>query len=194
VSENTEYEGQIQVTNHGLLGGANFEVVVSKKNESGQYAQVQKFEGASGGLLGAANTLKFDLATLTEGEYAFILSPGVGFTLANGVSFNVVEQKVNNYSDTATGNLVTEQNYDGFTKVTKVGGQEISAEGTTIADNKGTLTVNQDGTYKYVMDRDKAIQLLATPGASDTVTFDYTVTDETGEKTVTATLEITIES
>ena len=111
---------------------------------------------------------------------------------------------VNLQTGTATGNVITgvgtsegtanadSPGADGFDKVTGIASNNVPANSDTTADGSGnyvvegqygTLTLNEDGTYTYVVDS-------SAPGGGTDV-FTYTYVDADGD-TVTATLTITI--
>ncbi|QEM80331.1 VCBS domain-containing protein [Halomonas binhaiensis] len=72
------------------------------------------------------------------------------------------------------------------------GGTSVAA-GQTITGAYGSLTINADGSYSYVLDNDNPqVQALRTAGNTLGEVFTYTVVDPAGSAT-TATLTITIE-
>ncbi|SNT12600.1 VCBS repeat-containing protein [Sphingopyxis indica] len=87
----------------------------------------------------------------------------------------------------ATDGVADTQGADGAS-VTAVAGGSV---GTSFATAYGTLTLNADGSYTYVLDN--AAQPVQGLSAGETLTenFDYTITDGDGD-TATATLTITI--
>jgi VCBS repeat-containing protein len=97
----------------------------------------------------------------------------------------------------ATGNVLdndTDVDQYGETKaVTAINGPlGAGAVAGTTAGRYGTLTVQADGSYRYVIDNDNAaVQALRTSDETLTETFVYVVADRAGA-TATATLTITI--
>ncbi|WP_344961742.1 DUF4347 domain-containing protein, partial [Oceanisphaera sediminis] len=71
-------------------------------------------------------------------------------------------------------------------------GDTSGTVGTALNGQYGSLTLNEDGSYSYVIDESNAaVQALRTSGQTLSETFGYTVTDAAGA-TDTATLTITI--
>ena len=190
IAPNTELEAKVTVTNHAVIvGGSKFTVQLYKKNDEGQFASTgEAHSGSSGGLAGIANTLTFDLGTLKEGEYIVLLGTEAGLTLGNFVKFNLIDQVLHHYSVAVVeGNLATVdgQAFNGEGKITKIDDDNVNAEDTVITGVHGKLTIKQDGNYSYKPNENAV--------SGSTETFEYTLTDSTGEKTVTGTLTITIQ-
>ncbi|WP_189618519.1 VCBS domain-containing protein, partial [Oceanisphaera arctica] len=72
-------------------------------------------------------------------------------------------------------------------------GDTSGTVGAALAGQYGSLTLNDDGSYTYVIDENNAaVQALRTSGQTLTETFSYTVTDA-GELSDSATLTITLQ-
>ncbi|GGB33383.1 hypothetical protein GCM10011316_01800 [Roseibium aquae] len=81
---------------------------------------------------------------------------------------------------------------EGAMSVTSVSfNDENFAAGTQIQGDYGSLTINSDGSYTYLLDPDSAAAQSLATGASDDEVFTYTVTDS-GGNTDTATLTVTV--
>ncbi|WP_298719094.1 VCBS domain-containing protein [uncultured Oceanisphaera sp.] len=102
----------------------------------------------------------------------------------------------------ATGNVLTNDSDvdSGDSKVvsairtgTEAGTGSAGVVGQSLAGSYGSLTLNEDGSYSYVIDENNAaVQALRLSGQTLSESFSYTVTDAAGA-TDTATLTITIE-
>ena len=100
----------------------------------------------------------------------------------------------------ATGNVLSNDSdidtvANGETKVvtTVEFGDTSGTVGSVLNGQYGSLTLNEDGSYSYVIDENNAaVQALRLSGQTLTESFSYTVTDAAGA-TDTATLTITIE-
>lgn len=70
---------------------------------------------------------------------------------------------------------------------------DVTAQGTTITGKYGTLTINPDGSYKYVLDENNREVMKQTGEEADPLKdiFSYTITDADGDSS-TANLTITI--
>src|SRR4051794_12871553 len=81
---------------------------------------------------------------------------------------------------------------NGETKAVAAGNGVIGNVGISVTGTHGSVTINADGSYTYVIDNtDTAVQALRTAGQTLTDSFTYTVTDAAGA-TATATLTVTI--
>ncbi|MGS4886538.1 cadherin domain-containing protein [Roseibium sp. MB-4] len=91
------------------------------------------------------------------------------------------------------GNVLTnDTDAEGALTVTNVSfdGQDY-APGSTIPGDYGSLLINSDGTYTYILDPDSPAAQALGQGESDVEVFTYTVTDS-GGNTDTANLKITV--
>jgi VCBS repeat-containing protein len=91
------------------------------------------------------------------------------------------------------GNVLTnDTDAEGALTVTNVSfdGQDY-APGSTIPGDYGSLLINSDGTYTYILDPDSPAAQALGQGDSDVEMFTYTVTDS-GGNTDTANLKITV--
>ncbi|WP_353621251.1 cadherin domain-containing protein [Labrenzia sp. R4_1] len=91
------------------------------------------------------------------------------------------------------GNVLTnDTDAEGALTVTNVSfdGQDF-APGSTIPGDYGSLLINSDGTYTYILDPDSPAAQALGQGESDVEVFTYTVTDS-GGNTDTANLKITV--
>jgi VCBS repeat-containing protein len=91
------------------------------------------------------------------------------------------------------GNVLTnDTDAEGALTVTNVSfdGQDY-APGSTIQGDYGSLLINSDGTYTYILDPDSPAAQALGQGESDVEVFTYTVTDSDGN-TDTANLKITV--
>ncbi|WP_353621132.1 cadherin domain-containing protein [Labrenzia sp. R4_2] len=91
------------------------------------------------------------------------------------------------------GNVLTnDTDAEGALTVTNVSfdGQDY-APGSTIPGDYGSLLINSDGTYTYILDPDSPAAQALGRGESDVEVFTYTVTDS-GGNTDTANLKITV--
>ncbi len=103
-------------------------------------------------------------------------------------------------TETASGNVISDNNGDGVDKNAETTSQTLSIAGingttgnvgTPITLTYGTITVNSDGTYRYVLNAsNSAVQNLAV-GQTLTDKFTYTLSD--GIDTDVATVTITID-
>lgn len=94
----------------------------------------------------------------------------------------------------ATGNVLTnDTDVDSFGETKAVAGVAGGTVGGMTTGRYGTLTLNADGSYTYVVDnRNPIVEALRTPAETLVDQFVYTVSDALGA-TATATLSITIQ-
>ncbi|KZD09030.1 hypothetical protein AUP43_07990, partial [Oceanibaculum pacificum] len=101
-------------------------------------------------------------------------------------------------TDPVTGNVISDNDGDGIDSdpedspltVIEIDG-ESGDVGEEVVGNYGTITINEDGSYSYVIDNDNADVQALEEGETVTDSFTYTIEDEDGA-TDTATLTITI--
>lgn len=140
---------------------------------------------------------------LGHGQYrAFVTFEGVGIGLLGGLHVTGTDSDFTEIGGvapgTATGNVITDPGPGGEVDIVDVGTHvqsvtvngattAVIADGTVVAGQYGTLTINLDGSYSY------------TPSASTTVigqteVFQYTIIDPSDGELETATLTISIGS
>ena len=143
--------------------------------------------------------------TLAEGEWLFVLGNGEGLSLATGYTLRFDADVVNDYNNaltvegTITGNVIEDlDNQNGqddlpvgttVTSITNADGlvtNLIAGEPNTLVGKYGTLTVNSDGSFSYVVN-----STFRDYGEVDR--FIYEVTAPSG-KTTTANLNIELAS
>ncbi|MGP9493509.1 beta strand repeat-containing protein, partial [Psychrobacter sp. AOP7-B1-24] len=192
--------------NLSLLGDTNFDLVVYRVEDGSDdavwvYTETDWLVG-SGDILGASWSAS-DLA-LPEfdggGTYYVTLGNASGLlnaSLLGSLSISTVSDVVTNYSPdggvdgSVTGNVITDLGIDGTdtaatgTVVSAVDGFAVT-DGTGIAGDYGTLTINSDGSYSY------AVNATFTGTYGDIDSFEYTITAPNGESS-SANLEIAID-
>ncbi|WP_259372616.1 beta strand repeat-containing protein [Piscinibacter defluvii] len=132
------------------------------------------------------NTLTFDVSAVNDAPVAQndLATADEAGGVANGsAGTNPSGNVLSNDTDVDAGDSKT---------VTAVSGTGAGTLGGATAGSYGTLTLNADGSYSYVLDNSlAAVQALRTAGDTLTDTFTYTMRDAAGQ-TSTATLTVTI--
>uniref|UniRef100_UPI0026123B10 BapA/Bap/LapF family large adhesin n=1 Tax=uncultured Psychrobacter sp. TaxID=259303 RepID=UPI0026123B10 len=181
-----------QVTMHGDAGGvaigATSDLYVYKLNEStNQWEQQSVSENwvVAGLLGGKGKDTNFDL---TQGKWAFLMAPGEGVAVLTGYSIRVTKDTTLDYgnaesvSGSANGNILTDDDakfgqdeLPANSVVTSINGTIISEDGSTLIEGQyGTLTIQADGSYEYIVNTD-----FRGPYGSEE-TFTYIVTSPNG--------------
>ncbi|MFW2075393.1 BapA/Bap/LapF family large adhesin [Acinetobacter gerneri] len=174
----------------GVDLGTTYDLVIYKKDPiTGDYAQyyiVKKW--FSSFIAGAADEVTFDF---TSGEYKVGLASTTALSVLKGVTLKVTADVTTDYAHptSVSGQVSGDATADDTDTIVRIGGQDVtSGTVTTILGKYGTLSINADGTYTYVVNT----SLSPLPyGAVES--FSYVVQDSTGKNTVT-TLNIKIDS
>lgn len=116
--------------------------------------------------------------------------------IAENDTVSITEQGANsdNNSSSVSGNVISNDiDPEGRTlTVTSVNGAENNGDGTfTVTGTYGTLTINADGTYNYVLNNDNQDVNALTDGQTLADTFNYIASDGSAQSS-SATLDITI--
>uniref|UniRef100_UPI0028A8B2AC BapA/Bap/LapF family large adhesin n=1 Tax=Acinetobacter gerneri TaxID=202952 RepID=UPI0028A8B2AC len=174
----------------GVDLGTSYDLVIYKKDPiTGDYAQyyiVKKWFGSF--IVGVADEVTFDF---TSGDYKVGLASTTALSVLKGVTLKVTADVTTDYAHptSVSGQVSGDATADNTDTVVRIGGQDVtSGTATTILGKYGTLTINADGTYTYVVNT----SLSPLPyGAVES--FSYVVQDSTGKNSVT-TLNIKIDS
>lgn len=193
IPENTVYDLTASVTSNTVLGGSSVVLNVYKKDANGVFKEYYTSETAAGGLLGIPlGGEGYQLTNLTEGEYTFFLTPGVGLGVLSNFTTTLSNIKTYHYIDSQTttpitGNVLTnDEKGIKNTKVSKVGNTLVTSTGSTATTTYGVVTMKADGSYTY-----KANGNFKSIGKIDKIP--YTIQNDDGQ-TSQATLLVRIDS
>lgn len=173
----------------------SFDLVVYKldpiSNQYVQYNYIKDWFDLPISILGIGTYSPETTLDFTSGSYKVAIASSTAVSLLGGSNLKVTADTTTDYAHptSVSGQVSGDATADDTDTVVRIGGQDVtSGTATTILGKYGTLTINADGTYTYVVNT----SLSPLPyGAVES--FSYVVQDSTGKNSVT-TLNIKIDS
>ncbi|MDQ9026540.1 Ig-like domain-containing protein, partial [Acinetobacter gerneri] len=173
----------------------SFDLVVYKldpiSNQYVQYNYIKDWFDLPISILGIGTYSPETTLDFTSGSYKVAIASSTAVSLLGGSNLKVTADVTTDYAHptSVSGQVSGDATADDTDTVVRIGGQDVtSGTVTTILGKYGTLSINADGTYTYVVNT----SLSPLPyGAVES--FSYVVQDSTGKNTVT-TLNIKIDS
>ncbi|WOI25590.1 VCBS domain-containing protein [Cobetia amphilecti] len=183
--ELTTSEGTLSVTGYDAdTGTVTYSYVEDGESEDHTGGDItDSFTVVVTDITGQSSTDSLDIAILDTAPEANADARNIGEDTTTALDGNVIDG-ANDTADTLGADATT---------VTAVDGSTVTADAAAVVTGDyGTLTLEADGSYSYVLDNSNAEVQGLDDGASLTDVFSYTITDADGD-TSSTTLTITVD-